>query len=167
MVLECTKQHSLISHRWFLIFPWPVQKWEKEIAFKNTLTLKLLDIFKHNFIQYSASETADINCIINVSDTLPRLLKAELEATFPVERPYPQGPELCSTVWASSWWGHSQDTYQHLTASKRPKMSRSNILITTGFIKSDSVPEKGEVSSSSLACPVIYRYFVLYIASSG
>lgn len=63
---------------------------------KNALTLKLLGVFKHSFIKYSASETADINCIINVSDTLPRLLKAELEVKFPMERPCPQGPELCS-----------------------------------------------------------------------
>lgn len=41
-------------------------------------------------MKYNASETMDINCIINFSDTVPQLLKVELEATFPVEGPHPQ-----------------------------------------------------------------------------
>lgn len=47
-------------------------------------------------MKYNASETTDINCIINFSDTLPQLPKVELEATFPVERPYPQDSSSAS-----------------------------------------------------------------------
>lgn len=47
-------------------------------------------------MKYNASETTDINCINNFSDTLPQLLKVELEAAFPVERPYPQDSSSAS-----------------------------------------------------------------------